>query len=254
MDKQRKVTRLCVQTALLLLQHGAESAVIVQMTHRLGIALGMESVECALTPNAVIVTTLNNGHCITTARKNIDKGINMRVVTEVQRIVITAEHKIYDLDKVRSKLEHISMEKYPHWLVALMAGLSCACFAHLTGADWITFLLTFIASAGAMIVRQQLTKLHYNSLIVFAATAFVASLIAGIGLKYQWGNDPQIALASSVLLLVPGFPLVNSIADILKGHTNMGLARWTIATVLTFGACIGIVFALSLLNITDWGN
>gem|GEM_PF-4344686 len=48
-DDQREVTRLCVQTALLLLQHGAESTVVAQMTQRLGLALGVESVECALT-------------------------------------------------------------------------------------------------------------------------------------------------------------------------------------------------------------
>ncbi|HDL4152235.1 TPA: threonine/serine exporter family protein, partial [Mannheimia haemolytica] len=87
---------------------------------------------------------------------------------------------------------------------------------------------------------------HYNPLIVFAVTAFVASLIAGIALKYNIGNQPQIALASSVLLLVPGFPLINALADILKGHINMGIARWALATILTFGACLGIVFALSL--------
>lgn len=254
MDKQREITKLCVQTALLLLQHGAESTVIVQMTNRLGLALGVDSVECALTPNAVIVTTLYQGHCITTARKNVDKGINMSVVTEVQRIVITAEHKIYDLEQVRSKLEKIYPYKYPAHVVALMVGLSCASFAHLSGGDYIIFALTFVASTFAMAVRQQLAKLHYNPLIVFACTAFAASMIAGVGLKYQWGNDPQIALASSVLLLVPGFPLVNSIADILKGHINMGLARWTMATVLTFGACIGIVFALSMLHTSNWGG
>ena len=75
-----------------------------------------------------------------------------------------------------------------------------------------------------------------------------------MSLKYNLGNDPQIALASSVLLLVPGFPLINSLADILKGYVNMGLGRWTIATILTFGACLGIVFALSVLQITTWGH
>lgn len=104
-----------------------------------------------------------------------------------------------------------------------------------------------------MYIRQIISARHFNPLIVFAVTAFVASLVAGSALKYELGNDPQIALASSVLLLVPGFPLVNSLADILKGHINMGIARWVIATVLTFGSCIGIVFALSLLNITGWG-
>ena len=31
-EYQRAVTRVCVQTALLLLQHGAESTVVVQMS------------------------------------------------------------------------------------------------------------------------------------------------------------------------------------------------------------------------------
>ena len=36
-EAQREVTRLCVQTALLLLQHGADSTVVAQMAQRLGI-------------------------------------------------------------------------------------------------------------------------------------------------------------------------------------------------------------------------
>lgn len=252
-DKQREITRLCIQTALLLLQHGVESTVVVQMASRLGVALGVDSVECALTPNAVILSTLSNNHCITTTRKNTDKGINMQVVTEVQHIVIAAEHHIYDLRHVREKLDRIKPLKYNRYLVVVIVGLSCACFSHLAGGDWTIFGITFIASALAMYIRQIISARHFNPLIVFAVTAFVASLVAGSALKYELGNDPQIALASSVLLLVPGFPLVNSLADILKGHINMGIARWVIATVLTFGSCIGIVFALSLLNITGWG-
>ena len=233
-DDQREVTRLCVQTALLLLQHGAESTVVAQMAQRLGLALGVESVECALTANAVIITTLANDHCITTARKNTDKGINMHMV--------------------RKKLAQLKPLKYNRYFVLLMIGLSCASFAHLSGGDALISLITFIAASIAMFVRQELSKRHYNPVIVFAVTSFVASLLAGVSLKYQIGNDPQIALASSVLLLVPGFPLINSLADILKGYVNMGIGRWAIATILTFGACLGIVFALSVLNITTWGH
>ena len=219
-EYQRAVTRICVQTALLLLQHGAESAVVVQMAQRLGVALGIESVECALTANAVLLTTLSKQHCITTIRKNVDKGINMQIVTDVQRIVIAVERRLYDLSMAQTKLDKLKPLKYNRYLVVF--------------------------------IRQEISKRHYNPLIVFAITAFVASLISGMSLKYSLGNDPHIALASSVLLLVPGFPLINSLADILKGYVNMGLGRWTIATVLTFGACLGIVFALNLLNIVSW--
>ena len=252
-DKQREITKLCIKTAQLLLQYGAESAVIVQLTYRLGIALGMESVECALMPNAITLTTLYKGHCITTTRQNADKGINMHVVTEVQHIVITAEHKIYELEEVKDRLEKIKPLKYNRTLVVVMVGLSCAAFSHLAGGDIIIAAITFVAASIAMFVRQSLSKRHYNPIIVFTITAFIASIIAGMAQRYNLGNDPQIALASSVLLLVPGFPLINSLADILKGFINMGLARWTIATTLTFGACLGIVFAVSLLQIGNWG-
>ena len=166
----------------------------------------------------------------------------------------SAEHGIYDLHLVKKKLDRLKPLKYNRYFVVLMVGLSCASFAHLSGGDALISLITFLASSVAMYVRQELSKRHYNPMIVFCITAFVASLIAGMSLKYQIGNDPQIALASSALLLVPGFPLINSLADILKGYVNMGISRWAVATILTFGACLGIVFALSVLNITTWGN
>ena len=111
-EYQRAVTRICVETALLLLQHGAESAVVVQMAQRLGVALGIESVECALTANAVLLTTLSKQHCITTVRKNVDKGINMQIVTDVQHIVVAVEHHLYDLSMAQNKLDKLKPLKY----------------------------------------------------------------------------------------------------------------------------------------------
>lgn len=253
-ERQQDITRVCAYAALLLLQHGAESTLVVQITDRLGLALGMDSIECALTPNAIILTTRYQDRCITTTRKNSDKGINMYVITEVQHIMLAAEHHIYNLAMVKNKLAQIEPLKYNRWLVVGMIGLSCAAFARLSGGDLPICLITFFAAMGAMFVRQELSIRHYNPIIVFALTAFVATGLAGMALKYNIGNDPQIAIASSVLLLVPGFPLINALADVLKGHVNMGIGRWAIATILTLGACIGIVFALSLLNIQQWGG
>lgn len=98
--QQREITRLCIQCALLLLQHGAESTVVEQLSTRLGLALGMDSVESSISANAVVLTTLSHGACLTTTRKNVDRGINMQVVTEVQHIVILAEHHLADAHDV----------------------------------------------------------------------------------------------------------------------------------------------------------
>ncbi|MGO2364279.1 MAG: threonine/serine exporter family protein, partial [Psychrobacter sp.] len=66
--KQQRITRLCVRCGLLLMQYGAESAVVVDLSKRLGLALGMNSVECSLNFNAITLTTICDERCITTTR------------------------------------------------------------------------------------------------------------------------------------------------------------------------------------------
>lgn len=245
--QQREITRLCIQCALLLLQHGAESTVVEQLSTRLGLALGMDSVESSISANAVVLTTLSHGACLTTTRKNVDRGINMQVVTEVQHIVILAEHRLADAHDVARRFDRIRPLRYPRWLVVLMVGLSCGCFSMLNGGGGDAFLVTFIASGAAMLVRQILTARHMNPLINFCLTAFVATSISGLLLRLPAFKDTSsVAMAASVLLLVPGFPLINAVADMFKGHVNTGLARWAMASLLTLATCIGVVMAMSL--------
>ena len=124
--EQRAVTRLCIQCGLFLLQHGAESALVDELSTRLGLALGMDSVESAISSNAIVLTTIKDGRCLTSTRKNQDRGINMHVVTEVQHIVIMTEHKLLDYKDVEKRFAQIKPLRYPRWLVSLMVGLSCA--------------------------------------------------------------------------------------------------------------------------------
>lgn len=161
----------------------------------------------------------------------------------------------YGVRQVKDKLNRIKSHlRYNRYAVVLMIGLSCASFAHLSGGDSVTSIITFFLVTIAMFVRQSLAHRHYNPLIVFSVTAFVATLIAGIAWKYQLGNDPQIYAGIQRLIVGSRISVDQFLSGYFKGHINMGLSRWTIATVLTFGACLGIVLALSLLNITGWGE
>ncbi|RKF14535.1 threonine/serine exporter [Alginatibacterium sediminis] len=251
-EQQTDIVRLVVQTGMRLQQHGAESKLVEQTSSRLGLALGLDSVEIALTANAIIVTGLYQGRCITTTRRVFDRGINMHVVCEVQRIVLLAEKQLLDCDLVKDRLERISAFKYNRWLVVFMVGLSCASFSHLFGGDWTVFAMTFIASAFAMIVRQELAHRHHNPIFNFGVTAFVATLISSLAVRFNLGNQPELVMAASVLLLVPGFPLINAVSDFVKGHVNTGMARWGMATLLCLGAASGIALAMALTGVRGW--
>ncbi|MGF1753679.1 threonine/serine exporter family protein [Vibrio makurazakiensis] len=253
-SQQRAISRLVAQAGQILLAHGAESTLVGDIMRRIGIASGVDEVEVALSANSLVVTTRIADHCITTTRSCADRGINMRAITQIQRICIMMEKGILDCSLAQRKLNAISPERYNRWLVVVMIGLSCASFSRLAGGDWNVFAMTFIASATGMIVRQEIGHRHFNPLLNFAITAFVTTLVSAQAVMHGIGNQPTIAMASSVLMLVPGFPLINSVADMLKGHINMGIARFTMASLLTLATSLGIVGAMSLTGVWGWIN
>lgn len=243
---------LCAETALRLLQHGAESALVESLARRIGLALGGERVEVALMANAVTVTVRISGRSKTTVRRNEDRGINMYLVMEVQRLVLEAEAGRLDRVQYRERLLGLTPVHHPRWLVALAVGLSCACFARLSASDWAGCGLVAIASSVAMVVRQQLAQRHFSPLVVFFVTAFVATSLTATGFAYELSQTPKAAMAASVLLLVPGYPLINSVSDMVKGYINTGISRGMLALLLSAATCLGIVAAMSIWGVWGW--
>lgn len=255
---QHEITRLCVQTSVMLMQHGAESALAESVARRLGLALGVDEVEVALMANGLTITTVHRGRTHTMVRRNIDRGLNMHMVTEVQRTMLLAEEGRLDAAGVAAALDGIKPFRYNRWLVSLMVGLSCAAFARLAmlargdAMEWGTCLLTFIASGVAMHVRQTLAHMHFNPMVNFAAAAFVATSIAAQGVIHNWVANPKLAMSACVLLFVPGYPLINSISDMVKGYINTGIARAALAVLLMLASCGGIVLAMTVWNTWTW--
>ena len=251
-SRQRAVSRLIAHAGKMLLAHGAESTLVGDIMRRMGFACGMSEVEVSLSASSLVVTTVYKGHCITTARRCTDKGLNMRVVTQVQRICIMMERGLLDHTMAQHKLDTVSPQRYNRWLVVIMIGLSCASFSRLAGGDWSVFGMTFLASAIGMMARQEMAARHFNPLLTFSATAFVTSLVSTQAINYHIGNTPTLVMASSVLMLVPGFPLINAVADMLKGYVNMGIARFTFASLLTLSICLGIIAAMRVTGVWGW--
>ena len=249
---QTIITRAIIKAAVLMSEFGAESILIEQTAQRLGSALGINSVEISLIPSAIVLTTLYNNQSVTTTRRVHHKPINMSIVCDIQKIVISIEKNKYGVDYLADSLKDIEPNYYNRWLVVLMVGLACASFSYLQGADWVAFFITFLASSVAMYVRQELAKRRFVLIITFGITALVATLIASISQLNNISETPNIALASSVLLLAPGFAFINSFLDSLKGYLSMGWGRWLEGILLTIATSIGIILAMAILDMKGW--
>lgn len=152
------------------------------------------------------------------------------------------------LSVVRQKYnEAISTPAIRSWVVLILASLANASFCRLFGGDWLSMGIVFLSTMAGFFIRQKLSARSVNHFIVFIVSAFVASLCASTSLLFHTTSD--IAIATSVLYLIPGVPLINGVIDIVEGHTLTGFARLAQAGLLIF--CIAMGLSLTLYLVKD---
>jgi uncharacterized membrane protein YjjP (DUF1212 family) len=247
-DALTDVIDLALWAGQLLMQHGAESQRVEQTTHRLGTALGCEWLDVFVSANALVVTTVSGPEFRTRVRRIVDKGVNMTIVSAVNRLSRRVEAGELDRQGVRAELQRISTapRHYNRWLVVGMVGLACAAFCRLFGGGWIVCGITLLAAATAMFARQELTHRGVHPLLTIMVCAFIAGLVASTAALVQPVEQSSLALASSVLLLVPGVPMINAVEDLIKGHPVVGVARGVGAAVVALLIALGLLLAINL--------
>lgn len=256
-DELRDVIDLALWAGQLLLQYGAETARVEETVHRLGTGLGCTWLDILVSPNAIVATTISGEAFRTKVRRVVRfGGVNLTAVAVVNRLSRQVNRGELDRAGVRAALEEITARPhaYSRYLVILLVGLACAAFSKLFGGDWVVFGVTWLAAAAAMFVRQEMTRRHVNALLNVVITALVAGLIACTAIQVlalPSAQNPQIAIAASVLLLVPGVQLVNASEDLLKGHTVTGIVRGINGGLISMGIALGLAIALGLTNIDD---
>jgi uncharacterized membrane protein YjjP (DUF1212 family) len=131
----------------------------------------------------------------------------------------------------------------PH-LVLLLVGLANAAFCRLFGGAWAAVGIVLVATLAGFFVRQQLQRRGVNHFFVSIVSAFVASACASLSLLLN--TTYEVAIATSVLYLIPGVPLINGVIDIIEGHTLTGASRLIQAFLLIICIAVGLSISLVL--------
>lgn len=106
--------------------------------------------------------------------------------------------------------------------------------------------IVFSSTLVGFFIKQRLGANKVNHFITFILVAFIASLCASISLIFD--TTSETALATSVLFLVPGVPLINGVIDIVEGYILTGFSRLTHAALLVVCIAIGLSFTLFLIK------
>ncbi len=251
-DKElRDVADLLLDVAAALMGAGSHTSRVVKNVSRMAQSFGYEVFITIFQKNmTMMVRKAGQVESITLIRSTKHMALNFYVVSELSSLSWSIHDDGVTVEQARAKFEEIMAHpRLPKWVVTILVAFANAAFCRLFQGDYTSCSLVFCSTLIAFSIRQKLMSYHLNHAVIFAITAMIASLIAGMATIFDLGSTPGIALATSVLFLIPGVPLINSLMDLLEGHVLTGISRFVNATMLIIGLSIGFFVTLLILGI-----
>ena len=236
-----------------LLGCGATCARIEKNTRRIAEAMNVD-VVMTITAMHVSITVWNASHTDTCTDivRTPHTGISFDINTELSKLSWAVADNRVSIGEAMRRFDAIkNTAPTNQWQVLILTSLANASFCRLFGGDWVSMLIVLIATAMGYRVKQMLLGERCDVRIVFFCSALVSSIIAGGAHLFHWGNTPDIAVATSVLYLIPGVPYLNSVSDLLDGHYVCSLGRFMNAIVLTVCLSLGLCGGLMLMQL-EW--
>lgn len=235
-----------------LMTAGAHTMRIIQNVSRMAETFGY-NMELSVFQASMMLTITNKENPSerqTQIKKTKHLLLNYTIVSDLSTLSWDTFDKKLSYEEIKIRyLEIISQKRMSRWLVLVLVGLANAAFCGLFKGDITAMGLVFFATIVGFYVRQEMMKHQINNLIVFTTSAFIASLLAGMGYILHLGNTPEIALAASVLYLIPGVPLINSLLDLIQGHILTGISRLVNASSLIVCIAVGLFTSMLILGL-----
>ena len=250
-QRVKEVEEMLLDVGTLLMSNGASTGRVRTTVNRIAEALGYD-VELLITSRSLMLTvTEENGSDYTSSvRRTPPHGVNFRLVSGISRMswrVIEDKLTVAQINEEINRLT--SLPHYPRLVVLSLVALAGASFCRLFGGEGWELVVTFVASFFGLFIRQEALKKRFNPYLAIVFASFSASMVSGLSVKLGIGDTPEHALATSVLFLIPGVPLINSLTDIIDGNTLNGIVRGVNGFVMAFAIALGLMMAMQIYGI-----
>jgi len=215
--------------------------------------MGFEAISISLSLDSITASVRRSGERGTAVREIGPPGINVWRIAELEQL---AKAPVSTPSEVAQSLEDIELAKplYSSVQIAAALGVASAAFAFLNGAAAPEMIAAAIGAGIGQSFRTWLSRHHINQYGAAALSAVAASGIyvlavalarhAGVGfLHYPSG------FIASVLFLIPGFPLIAALFDLLRHQTVAAVSRFAYGVMILLAVALGLSVVIAVANI-----
>lgn len=242
---------MLLDVGTLLMSNGASTGRVRTTVNRIAGALGYD-VELLITSRSLMLTvTEENGSDYTSSvRRTPPHGVNFTLVSGISRMSWRIVEDRMTVEQINEDIRRLTaLPHYPRLVVLSLVSLAGASFCRLFGGEGLELVITFIATFFGLFIRQESLKKGFNPYLAIVFASFAASMISGLSVRLGIGENPEHALSTSVLFLIPGVPLINALTDIIDGNTLNGIVRVVNGFTIAFAIALGLMCAMKIYGI-----
>jgi len=216
--------------------------------------LGFDAVSLSLSLDSITASLHRSGAQTTAMREIGPAGINAIRIAALEQLAKTAEPALAPRE-IALKLAQIESTKprYSSVLIAAAVGVASGAFAFLNGAAPAEMIAAAIGGAIGQRLRSWLSQRQLNQYGVAALSALAASgvYVLSATLMLDLGFDSvrySAAIIASVLFLVPGFPLIAGLFDLLQHQTVAAVSRLAYGVMMLLAVAFGLSIVVKIVG------
>jgi len=217
--------------------------------------MGFDAVSVNVSIDAVSISAGRSGTFTTGMREVGPPAVDTSRIIALEQIAKNATVGVSP-DEIAIQLANLETRTHLHSRLAICIamGVASGAFAFLNGAAALEAGASAIGGSMGQWLRSYLSRRHFNqygsaALSAAAATGSYA-LVAALLSHYGWTFAHYPAgFIGSVLFLVPGFPLIAALFDLLHYQTLAAVSRFIYGAMILLAVAFGVSIVIAVAGI-----
>ncbi|PKM60646.1 MAG: threonine/serine exporter [Firmicutes bacterium HGW-Firmicutes-4] len=250
-----QLSHVAMEMGVILLSNGAETYRVEESMHRICIALGAKEAEIFVVPTTIIISVTLEGEVpLTRTRRIHSRKIDLTKVSEINHL---SRHICYEPTNYKDLLADIrridTIPSYPYYLHVLAFAFISQMFTLFFGGSLMDSCVGFLIGIGIKLQMDIMSRFEANVFFTNIVGGLIASTVAVTAAGLGLSTNMNTIIIGSIMTLVPGLAITNSIRDIIAGDYLSGLAKGVEALLIGAAIAAGVAVPLSLLR-PFWGG
>ena len=250
-----QLSHVAMEMGVILLSNGAETYRVEESMQRICIALGAKEAEIFVVPTTIIISvTLAGKDPLTRTRRIHSRKIDLAKVTELNHLSRQICYEPTDYYALLAEIRRIdTLPSYPYFLHVLAFAFISQMFTLFFGGNFLDSCIGFLIGIGVKLQIDVMRNFDSNSFFTNIVGGLIVSIIAVAATGLGIVSNMDTIIIGSIMTLVPGLAITNSIRDIIAGDYLSGLTKGVEALLIGAGIAAGVAVPLSLLR-PFWGG